>query len=181
MAGCGNFKWAIQKIKELIEAGVAEINSLAVVTDRDFNTTLNLEEEISSYVNYGVRLNNNMWRDCNYKDSFGEPKCLKVLLTIIPKDKGGALETIMLEAVKMRGSEEEKLGNEVEKFIEKLKSERLSYLSKERFVIKSKLGCTLNIMDPERTFKDIIPTFYNIPWGKYKIIEDHLENLKNYK
>lgn len=72
------------------------------------------------------------------------------------------------------------LGNRLEEFIENLKEENFKYLRKEREVIKAKLGCFVNIIDPERTFKDIIPMLDEIEWDNQEIIQEHFKELKNY-
>ncbi len=180
IAGCGNLKYAINEIKKLLEVE-EEIGALAIVLDKDSNEITELENDISDYFENKVKLQNNNWSSYSYENSFSQKLTMKTLLTVIPSNQDGALETIMLEALMNSGEEVKKLGEKVEEFINNLKKEKNIYLLKERNVVKSKLGCTINIIDPERTFKDIIPTFYGIPWSTYPIIQNYFEELKNYK
>ncbi len=177
--GCGNIKSSIEQIEDLIIQG-GEINSLAIITDADFNLSETIETDISSYFKEGIDLKNNIWNSYDIKNSFEENKKLNILLLIIPKEQPGTLETILLDAIKNRGEEEKMLVKEVDKYIEELSNSNLSFLNKDRKKIKSKLGCTVNIIDPERTFLDIIPTFNTIQWNEYPIIESTFCELKKY-
>lgn len=179
--GCGNIKSSIGQVESLITVGSDVIDSLAIVTDMDFNLSQDIEKEISSYFSRPITLADNVWSKYNYQDSFGSQKSLKTLLTIIPHGQSGALETIMLGALENSGNEEKLLVSEVNNFIDDLETKNLRFLDKNRKIIKSKLGCTVNIIDPERTFFDIRAVFDSISWGNYPVIQNHFYELKNYK
>lgn len=180
VGGSGNIKFSIEQIEELVSFG-NEINSLAIVTDMDTNLSQTIEADISSYFKNTPNLKDNVWDTSLIKNSYGEDKKINVLLTIIPKAQSGALETIMLDALENIGYEEKILVDEVKKFIDNLNPLNLSFLDKVRKIIKSKLGCTVNIIDPERTFFDIIPAFNTINWSQFPIIQSHFNELMNYK
>lgn len=179
-AGYSNIKSSVEQITRLIENG-EKIDRLSIITDRDKSEISEIENKIASYFEGNFVLKNNEWKDYQIKDSFSRTIELKVLLQIIPTEKWGALETLLVNALSEKGDEEKKLVERVEEFIEKLKIEKSTFLEKERNVIKSKLGCTVNIMDPERTFKDIIPVLNSIDWSKNNTVQEYFDKIKNYK
>lgn len=179
-AGYSNIKSSVEQITRLIENG-ERIDRLSIITDRDKSEISEIENKIASYFVGNFILKNNEWKDYQIKDSFGRTIELKVLLQIVPTEKWGALETLLINALSEKGDEEKKLVERVEEFIEKLKIEKSTFLEKERNVIKSKLGCTVNIMDPERTFKDIIPVLNSIDWSKNNTVQEYFDKIKNYK
>lgn len=180
ISGSSNLKYTINEIEKLVRNEV-ELDYLAIVTDMDFQDSLNIESDYSNYFRDSLDLKNDIWKNYKFQDEFGTEKCLKILLKIVPKDRFGALETILLEALKKSGQEERVIGDSVEELIDKLKEDRISHLEKERYVIKSKLGCLVNILDPERTFKDILPVFSSITWTKYEVVQNNFTVIKNYK
>lgn len=180
VGGCGNIKDAINKVKLLAEYETTPIDSLGIVIDKDFNDGSNIENEFTELFKLETPLKNTVWNTHKYTTSFENEKELKILLNIIPYGEFGALETIMFTSLKDKGGDEKKLAENIEKMIEKLKEEGNSYFEKERYAIKAKLGCLINIIDPERTFYDIIESFSEIDWASEPIIETHFKQLKKY-
>lgn len=178
VAGFNNIKKAVENIQEINKEITEEpVDVLVILIDRDFKEINDLEKEVQSYFENSITLKNNCWSDYFYQDSFGRNEKIKILLKIIPTDKFGALETLLINALKT-DKETIGIGEAVEKFIDELKIElKPTRLEKERNVIKSKLGCFVNILDPERTFKDIIKVFDEIKWQDNSVI---IENFKEF-
>lgn len=180
VAGYNNIKSSVEEIIKLNKADKV-VDILSIVVDRDFDNVSEIEDEISSYFEGNTKLENKIWKEYQFTDGFGEIKQLKILLTIVPDKDFGAMETILLNALSDEGEDQKNLVNDVEKFIVELEEKENIYLNKKRNVIKAKLGCTVNIMDPERTFSDIIPVFKNIAWNEKSVVQEHFKELKEYK
>lgn len=179
--GCENLPKAVEDVKRLSESSTVPIDSLGIVIDKDFNDEKSIITNMSSAFSLDEPLKNATWNKHNYKDDFKEQKSLKVLLNIIPHGEFGALETLMFNSLKSRGSDETRIGHDIEKMIDKFKNDGVSFFKKERFVIKAKLGCLINSLDPERTFYDIIDSFEGIDWAEDEIVKKHFKELEKYK
>lgn len=180
VAGYNNIKNSVEEIIKLNKTDKV-VDILSIVVDRDFDNISGIEDEISAYFEEDVKLENKIWKEYQFTDGFGEVKQLKILLTIVPDKDFGAMETILLNALADEGKEQKNLVDDIEKFITELEEKENIYLKKKRNVIKAKLGCAVNIMDPERTFNDIIPVFNSIDWNKKSIVQEHFKELKEYK
>lgn len=179
--GCENLLKAVEEVKKLSKSSTVPIDSLGIVIDKDFNEEDTIVDNISSAFSLDNALKNAIWNKHNYEDDFKEQKSLKVLLNIIPYGEFGALETLMFNSLKNKGVDESRIGHDIEKMIDKLKSDKISFFKKERFVIKAKLGCLINSLDPERTFYDIIDSFEGINWEEDEIVKTHFKELEKYK
>lgn len=180
VAGCCNIESSIKQIIRLIK-NEAKISRVSIVTDRDENEISEIESKIGSYFGESFSLKDNEWKEYQIKDSFDTSIKIKILLRIVPNEKWGALETLLVEALAKKGQEEEKLVKNVGEFIEKLRKEGSDFLKKEHSFIKAKLGCVVNIMDPERTFKDIIPVFNSINWSSDETVQKCFDKIKKYR
>lgn len=180
VAGYNNIKSSVEEIIKLNKVNKV-VDILSIVVDRDFDNIFEIENEISAYFEGNIKLENKIWKEYQFTDGFGEIRQLKILLTIVPDKDFGAMETILLNALSDEGEDQKNLVNDVEKFIVELKEKENIYLNKKRNVIKAKLGCTVNIMDPERTFSDITPVFKNIAWNEKSVVQEHFKELKEYK
>ncbi|MGL5702344.1 MAG: DUF3226 domain-containing protein [Cetobacterium sp.] len=180
-AGCTNIPYAVDEIKKLMLNIGDEIESLAIVMDKDFNTETQLLSQFSSFFNLEGNLKNAVWNKHNYRDAFSEEKALKILLNVIPHENFGALETLMFDSLKNRGKEENEMALDVESMVDGFQTKKISYFEKDRAVIKSKLGCMVNLLDPERTFYDIIDSFSGIAWEEDENVIEHFQSLNRYK
>lgn len=180
VAGYNNIKSSVEEIIKLNKVNKV-VDILSIVVDRDFDNIFEIEDEISAYFEGNTKLENKIWKEYQFTDGFGEIRQLKILLTIVPDKDFGTMETILLNALSDEGEDQKNLVNDVEKFIVELEEKENIYLNKKRNVIKAKLGCTVNIMDPERTFSDIIPVFKNIAWNEKSVVQEHFKELKEYK
>lgn len=176
VAGCDNFKYSIKEFLDVLKN--IEIASLILVCDHDNSNIKDIETKFNSYFK-NVNVKNQKIYKYQYETNFQEQKEMNLLLLVIPNDKFGALETLLLEALKTT-PENKEFVEKVEKFIDKLKKEKNKFLNKDRKVIKAKLGCSINIMDPERTFKDIIPAFNSIEWEEYEVVQSFFKPLIDY-
>ncbi len=163
VGGKDNFRnFFNKKIKRpLLDYGFEKI---AVVTDRDDRDEREIEVSISeSLETISTELQNEKWRVGRYKDRFGSEKTLEVLLVIIPKERQGALETAMLDAI----SEDEYDRNIVVKtknFAKLMRVEASKYVSTDRLELKARLGLTWAVQYPEKIFTPIDEQIKHVRW-----------------
>ncbi len=85
---------------------------------------------------------------------------------LVPLDSNGALESFMLDALIENRPEGELVIGQVEQFLEKFKSD--IYLKSRRERVKAKLGVTLGIMAPDKSFHNMKELIYSVDWADYK-------------
>lgn len=150
---------------------------IAFVTDRDDREIIEIEKGFSDNLNsYISKVLNGKWVNNNFIDSFGQEASIKVLLLIIPEDKQGALETLLLDAL----SEDEYKGNLIEKsknFIDAIVPEADKIISSERLKLKSKLGVSLAVLYPEKVFSLIDEQLKSIDWESFEKIKECFREL----
>lgn len=118
----GNGKFAhfveVHRINNMLVE--SDISSVMVVTDRDADPVSKIGRTINnSFENITFKAGE--WNSNNIQDSFGQPKMIGTYLLIVPADKKGALEAVIIDALKDI-PEEKELIQEVILFIDSLKS-----------------------------------------------------------
>ncbi len=137
---------------------------IAFVTDRDERDAASIETALSSALQeFDVVLKNNQWVDCSYTNDFGMDKKLQTLLVVIPTERQGALETVMLSAI----AENDYDKNIVAKagiFADQMRVEASRYIFSERLKLKAHLGLTWAVQYPEKVFTKIDEQIRNVRW-----------------
>ena len=107
----------------------AAFGKIAVLTDRDQRAASDIEKAV--------------------KDAYNINREISILLTVIPKEHQGALETVILEAI----SEDPYDKNIVDctrNFASKMRNEAEKYISSDRLQLKAHLGLTWAVQYPEK-------------------------------
>jgi hypothetical protein len=177
VGGKDNFK---RFFEEKIKAPLLNANAferIAVVTDHDDRKNDSIRESIQSvFQEITVNLVCNEWICGNYRDAFGMDKNVDVLLSVIPKEHQGALETVMLEAI----SEDPYDKHIVERtgvFAEAMRTEAEKYISSDRLQLKAHLGLTWAVKYPEKVFSLIDEQIKNVSWEKSAVLKSCFEKL----
>ncbi len=138
---------------------------VAFVTDRDDRKTKDVEDSINSALEgVSVTVKNNEWSVGDYKDRYGSKKTLEVLLVIIPKERQGALETAMLDAISEKPTDK-KIVDETKKFASEMRRGIASdYIKNDGDELKVRLGLTWAIQYPEKVFRLIDEQIKNVRW-----------------
>lgn len=118
---------------------------------------------------------NNHWSECNYINEYKEVNDIKLLPVIIPFDKGGALETFVLDAICEFGEEETYLVSRCKEFVNDFNL--TNYLYNQRLKLKGELAVTLGAMFPQKTFTPIDSMLKEINWEEYKTIQEGFRKL----
>lgn len=107
-----------------------DISSLMIVTDRDNASDLKIEAAISKSLK-NLTIKANKWINNPIFDSFGQTKTINTYLLIIPENKKGALERVIIDSLKDI-PKETNLICKVTQFIDLLKQELVPERSEER-------------------------------------------------
>ncbi len=128
----------------------AAFGKIAVLTDRDQRAASDIEKAAKDvFVGINADIRNDVWVSGVYQDAYNINREISILLTVIPKEHQGALETVMLEAI----SEDPYDKNIVDctrNFASKMRNEAEKYISSDRLQLKAHLGLTWAVQYPEK-------------------------------
>ncbi|MGL4521804.1 MAG: DUF3226 domain-containing protein [Bacilli bacterium] len=153
-----------------------EFESIAIMVDRDDLEEETIIQDFKSKLPLISHIENNKWIENSYQNSFDESKRLKFLLIIIPNEKCGALEHLLLEAM----SENEQDACIIERnkrYIEEITPIAKQYLSKRRLKIKAVLGVTWAIQSPEKVFSVIDEQIRSVKWEESAVLKECFSQL----
>lgn len=145
-------------------------SSVMVVTDRDEDSISKIRRRINdSFENISYRAGE--WINNEIKDSFGQPKQIDTYLLIVPMDKKGALENVIIDA--LRDIPEEKaLIEEVIGFIDSLKEEVVPELSRINSANKAAVGTFFSVRDPKHAMRSFATYVSKIDWSKSESLNE---------
>ena len=147
-----------------------EISSIMVVTDRDEDSISKIGRTINSlFENVSYRAG--VWK-CNVvEDSFGQQKRVDTYHLIVPADKKGALENVIIDALKDIPEEKELL-DEVIQFVDSLKARLVPELNQINKANKASVGTFFSVRNPKDAMRSFGTFISKIDWSKS-------ESLKN--
>ena len=97
---------------------------------------------------------------------------------IIPSDKEGALETLLLDAIS-ENEEDEVIVKRSISYVDDIQPLAAKYLSKNRLKLKACLGVTWAIQYPEKLFSFIDDQIRSVRWEESQVLAQCFEQLKN--
>lgn len=147
-----------------------DITSLMVVTDRDEDSIGKVARRIRGSLE-GITIQVGDWAENKITDSFGQEKCMNTYLLIIPAEKAGALENVIIDALK-EIPEETALIEEVIQFIESLKAEIVPELVQTNKADKAKVGTFFSVRDPKNAMRSFGAFIAKIDWSKSESLKD---------
>lgn len=167
VGGKDNF---INFYKEYVEDYIYDSESLdlncklAIVIDRDDRSTEEIEHyffnELKPCIN---TIKNDIWTSNSFVNKFGQESTIETLCLIIPHEKQGALENLLMDAL----SEDTYRKNLIDKsqnFVDKIAPEAAEIITSERLKLKTKLGVSLAVLYPEKVFSLIDEQLKSIHW-----------------
>lgn len=147
-----------------------EISSIMVVTDRDEDSIPKIGRTINSlFENVSYRAG--VWICNDVVDSFGQQKQVDTYLLIVPADKKGALENVIIDALKDI-PEEKELVDEVIQFVDSLKARLVPELNQINKANKASVGTFFSVRNPKDAMRSFGTFISKIDWSKS-------ESLKN--
>ncbi len=141
-----------------------EISSLMVVTDRDEASDKKIKNQINAALEQ-ISVESNRWKDNAIQDSFGQAKNIYTYLLIIPANKKGALERVIIDALN-DNPEETALMGEVEQFIDVLKAGLVPDLNQINNANKATVGTFFSVRYPKKAMRSFGMFISEIDWSK---------------
>lgn len=147
-----------------------EISSIMVVTDRDEDSIPKIGKNINnSFENIAFKVGE--WSSNDIKDSFGLQKQIDTYLLVVPADKKGALEDVIIDALKDIPEEKELIW-EVIRFIESLKAELLPDLKQINKANKATVGTFFSVRNPKQAMRSFASFVSKIDWHRSESLNE---------
>lgn len=147
-----------------------DIDSLMVVTDRDEDSDARIGRAINhSFKNLSMKAG--QWVNNKISDSFGQPKSVHTYLLIIPVNEKGALERVIINALKDI-PEEAALIWSVIPFIDSLKDRIAPELNKINKANKATVGTFFSIRNPQNAMRSFGAFISKIDWSKSESLKE---------
>ena len=147
-----------------------DISSLMVVTDRDKESVPRIGRRIDSFFE-NISFRASQWIQNRVEDSFGQPKSINTYLLIIPENEKGALERVVINALKDM-QEEADLIKEVIQFIESLKVELVPELIQMNKADKATVVTFFSVRDPQHAMRSFGSFISKIDWSKSESLQE---------
>lgn len=158
------------------------INKVFIVTDRDNNE---IDSSLDSFVEkmkrcgFDITKLHNMQANHYFYEIEDEMYCLDIIPIIIPFDRTGALETVLMDGIAETGDEESYIVDCANKYIDGvLDSGRLhKYLQHERYILKAKLSAVISITNPDRSTALLDRVLMSWEWENKDAVRRHFEAI----
>lgn len=179
VAGKDSFQLAISTIfkKFIANFPFDPIDSIIIVRDRDNDAMNEILSKMQSWIPGDIALNNkaaSTWKS----EIDGYEVSLNITPLIIPFSEAGAIETLLMEAIKEQGREEEIIVQGANEYIDYLLGKPeigINYLSHERLILKARYAATIAATNPGHStgvFQDMVMA---CPWEESSYIKEHFD------
>ena len=164
VGGNGKFAYFVEqhRVNDMIVE--KDISSLIVVTDRDEATDANVKRVINDSLDK-ISVDVNQWKENVIEDSFGQMKGINTYLLIIPANEKGALERVIIDALRDIPKETD-LMQEVLRFIDTLKVELVPELNQTNKANKATVGTFFSVRNPKNAMRSFGVFISKIDWAK---------------
>lgn len=154
-------------------------SKIAVVTDRDDRTVAEIEKSLQTMLHPIVdHIKNKEWTTNHYLNSFSQEVAVEFLLLIIPVEKEGALETLLLDTISENEYDRQIVERSVA-YVEDIQPLAERYIHKARLKLKACLGVTWAIQSPEKVFSFIDEQIRSVQWEESEILAQCFLELKD--
>ena len=170
VGGNGRFAHFVKKHRINSMIVEREIPSLMVVTDRDEDSIGKIGRRINNSLE-SVSIKAGEWINNAIEDSFGQQKSIDTYLLIVPGDKTGALENVIIEALKDI-PEETELIQEVIQFIDSLKAGLVPELEQANKADKATVGTFFSVRNPKNAMRSFGASISKIDWSKSESLNE---------
>lgn len=164
----------IQKIIYLSQNKETDFR-IALMTDADKRTYTEIETDILSQLSPHIsNVENNKWISNVVENSFQTLASIDFLLTIIPEDGQGALETVLMDSLAEMTNGYGIVENS-KSFIDSLPDNE--YLTADRLKLKAKLGVSLSVFYPDKVFSQFDEQLRIVDWSQSHTLAKCLSEL----
>lgn len=161
VGGITRFKSPLQKIFTINQLdSTLGFNNIVVIVDNDDEEN-DMIQEISALLRISG-LKGDEWNDIPYADRFGQRGIVKLMIMIIPFEKKGALETVLINGI--AENDDESIVDQCCNFVDNIKTTKC--LRKRREVLKAKLSTIISIFYPDRAVDSLVEIIEGIYWSK---------------
>ena len=161
------------------------IDKVFIVMDRDNNEIETVLQSVKDQINecglkVEVLLNHEKSR--YFYEIEDESYCLEIVPVIVPFDRTGALETVLIQGIEETGDEEHFIVSAANQYIDDvISSARLhKYLQHERFILKARLSAVISITNPDRSTRLFDQMLMSWDWEKTENVRRHFEIISRY-
>lgn len=153
-------------------------SKIAVVTDHDDRAKESIVDSLcASFKPIIANIENDKWISNRYQNSYDQEAFVDFLLVIIPSDKEGALETLLLDTISEKEYDKAIVRRSIS-YVDEIQPIAAKYLSKNRLKLKSCLGVTWAIQYPEKLFSFIDEQIRSVKWEESQILAQCFDQLK---
>lgn len=154
-------------------------SKIAVVTDRDERKEQSILDSFSALFRPIInKVVNETWVCNSYKNSYKQEVFVDFLLIVIPADKEGALETLLLEAISEKDYDKAIVKRNIA-YLDEIQPIAAEYIHKNRLKLKACLGVTWAIQYPEKIFSFIDEQIRSVKWEESQVLAQCFQQLKN--
>ncbi len=164
VGGNGKFTHFVERHRINDMIAEKDISSLVVVTDRDEASDANVRSIINGALDK-ISVNVGQWMDNTFEDSFGQTKHVNTYLLIIPAHEKGALERVIIDALKDI-PQETALIQEVVQFIDSLKMNLAPELKQTNKANKATVGTFFSVRYPKDAMRRFGVVISKIDWSQ---------------
>lgn len=158
------------------------IEKVFVMTDRDQDEVdaclKKMQEELRRYSLNVSDLQNNQENDYSFEVE-DEMFCMKIIPVIVPFDKSGALETVLMDGISESGVEEQYIVECANQYVDGLvASNKLhSYLQHARQELKARFSAVISITNPDRSTALFDQVLMSWNWKEKDAVHRHFETI----
>lgn len=181
VGGKDNFKNALPEIASILRNAPEDqrFKKVVIIGDRDNTQNENdiIVDWLSCFGDINPIISISKFTENTYNNSFGQQVSFKTMSIIIPPEKTGALETVLLDSI----SEEEynrAIVNRCNDFIEQITAGANKYIKTDRLKLKAKLSTVFAVMSPEKVFDFIDNLLINtFKWEDSEVLNELFNKL----
>lgn len=154
-------------------------SKIAVSIDRDNQDEQSVIDSFCS--SFRPIINNircDIWVSNTYENSYKQQAFVEFLLVIVPADKEGALETLLLEAISENAYDKAIVSCSIA-YVDQIQPIASNYLHKKRLKLKACLGVTWAIQYPEKLFSFVDEQIRSVKWESSQVLAQCFHQLKN--
>ena len=151
-------------------------DKMIVVTDHDDEQCeKNMLTAMEDIFQVGT-MRNNVWKEVAINNFSGDEIYFDILLVMIPIEKCGAMETLLLESIASRNVYDKNIIYQCNQFIDKI-DENQQYLKRRRDFVKAKFNTYFSIRVPEDFYTERQKLFQSFEWENYPYLKGVLSKL----
>lgn len=175
VGGVSNFEsfYRAKLESAILAGGEAAVSKVAIVVDRDQRESAQILGDFKNILPLHQRvLFDNQWGEYRYVNAFGEDILIEMLFLIVPNNKEGALETLLLDCVSSMSEEDCSIVSRSKTFIEDIVPVATKYITKNRLKPKAQLGVVFAVQSPQKVFSVLNEEIESVPWEESELLQE---------